>query len=182
MTRRAPAGLSPAAAIAAFAICLAGCGSSAGHGASARSGSPTASSSGSSSGSASASTSASSAPGRLTVTPVRGHPTSELRFTLQAPTPSGRHGQTQVSYALSESGPQGSGCVAEHSNPVAVTRAEQAVTVAVGPSQLRGRWCAGSYSARVDELVRPVCGPAQACPQFIRVAAVIGPVHFRITP
>jgi hypothetical protein len=120
--------------------------------------------------------------GRLTVAPPGGHPTSSLRFTLQALTSSGRHGQTEVSYALSVYGAQGSGCVAEHSTPVAVTHAEQPVTVSVGPAQLGGRWCPGDYTARVDELARPVCAPAQVCPQFIRVVAAIGPVHFRIAP
>jgi hypothetical protein len=120
--------------------------------------------------------------GRLTVAPAGGHPTSSLRFTLQAFTPSGRHGQTEVSYALSVTGPQGSGCVAEHSTAVVVPHAQQPVTVSVGPAQLGGRWCTGSYTARVDELARPVCAPAQVCPQFIRVVASIGPVRFRITP
>jgi hypothetical protein len=78
-------------------------------------------------------------------------------------------------------GPQGSGCVAEHSTTVAVTHAQQPVAVSVGPAQLGGRWCTGSYAARVDELARPVCAPAQACPQFIRVVGSIGPVSFRIT-
>jgi hypothetical protein len=173
MRRTGLAGVILAVVIAVVALGVAGCGSKSGHR------NPARSSSGS--GSASSSTSA-TAPGRLTVTPAGGHPTSDLRFTLWAPTPSGRHGQTQISYTLSESGAPGSGCVAEHSTVMVVAHAGQPVTVSVGPSQLRGRWCAGSYAARVEELARPVCGPAQACPQFIRVVGVIGPVHFRITP
>jgi hypothetical protein len=122
------------------------------------------------------------APGsRLTVAPTDGHPTSTVRFTLVAPAASGKHGQAQLSYSLSVSGPQGSGCVAQHESAVDVRSAGQPVTVAVGPAQLGGRWCSGSYAARATELARPVCGPAQVCPQFIRVVAVIGPVRFKIT-
>ena len=120
--------------------------------------------------------------GRLTVAPADGHPTSTVRFTLVAPAASGRHGQTQLSYALAVTGDQGSGCVAQHDGPVAVHHPGVPVAVAVGPGQLGGHWCAGDYTARVDELARPVCGPAQVCPQYIRVVAVIGPVRFRITP
>ena len=113
--------------------------------------------------------------------PADGHPGSTVRFILVAPAASGRHGQTQLSYALSVTGPQGAGCAAQHQGPVVVPRAGEAVTTAVGPSQLGGQWCPGGYSARVTELARPVCGPAQVCPQFIRVVAVIGPASFRIT-
>jgi hypothetical protein len=116
------------------------------------------------------------------VSPADGHPTTTVRFTLVAPAASGHHGQTELSYGLSVVGGAGAGCIAQHESPVVVSRPGQPVTVGVGPAQLGGRWCAGDYTARVDELARPACAPAQACPQFIRVVAVIGPVHFRITP
>jgi hypothetical protein len=162
MRRRAPAGPVLTAAVG-LALLLGGCGSHATHTRS----------------SASASTPAVSG-GRLSVAPESGHPTSTIRFTLVAPTPAGRHGQSDVSYALSVVGPQGSGCVAQHSAAVNAIHARQPVTVAVGPRQLGGSWCPGSYTARVSELARPVCGPGQVCPQFIRVMAVFGPIHFRI--
>ena len=104
-----------------------------------------------------------------------------MRFTLVAPSASGRHGQSELSYLLSVAGEQGSGCVAQHAAAIDVRHAGQPATAAMGPAQLGGRWCAGSYAARVDELARPVCGPAQVCPQFIRIVAVIGPVRFRIS-
>jgi hypothetical protein len=189
MSRSALAGPTCAAVVAVLALCLAGCGSGSRHTTSGPAGSSTTSGSGSGSSTTTTTTTTTSAGpgpgvpgGRLTVTPAGGHPTSSLRFTLQALTSSGRHGQSQLSYTLGVSGPQGSGCVAEHATVVAVTHAQQPVTVSLGPAQLGGRWCAGSYTARVDELARPVCAPAQVCPQFIRVVAAIGPVHFRITP
>jgi hypothetical protein len=180
MRRRAVAGPVLAAAVG-LAILTGGCGTSAHH---ASSGSTTTSTTATII--TTTTTTPASAPppargGRLTVTPAEGHPTSTVRFTLVALTASGRHGQSQLSYALSITGGQGSGCVAQHGGPIAVRRPGQPVTVAVGPAQLGGSWCPGSYVARVDELARPVCGPAQVCPQFIRVVAAIGPVRFRIT-
>lgn len=123
------------------------------------------------------------APGaRLTVAPTEGHPSSVLRFTLVAPSASGRHGKSQLSYALMVSGRPGPGCVARYSGAVAVPHAGQPVIVALGPARLGPRWCPGNYTGRVDEFARPVCAPAQECPQFIRVVAVFGPVRFRIAP
>jgi hypothetical protein len=201
MRRRALAGPILTAAVG-LALAVSGCGAGSHHTTSTRVESPTSSSSGSGSASSTASstttgtgpatsssTSAGSSPGpppatggRLTVAPADGHPSSTVRFTLVAPAASGHHGQTQLSYTLNVSGDQGSGCVAQHEAVVAVRRAGEPVTAAVGPVQLGGRWCPGSYAARVTELARPVCGPAQVCPQFIRVVAVIGPVRFQITP
>jgi hypothetical protein len=53
--------------------------------------------------------------------------------------------------------------------------------VAVGPTQLGGSWCPGTYTARVEVLARPKCGEGMMCPQFIRVVAVLGPTTFRIS-
>ena len=177
MRRRALAG-PILSAVVGLALGVSGCGTSSHHSsAAARS---------TTSPGTSASTSSSpglppAARGRLTVAPAAGHPGSTVRFILVAPTASGRHGQTQLSYALSVAGAQGSGCVAQHEAAVAVPRAGEQVIAAVGPAQLGGRWCPGSYAARVTELARPVCAPAQVCPQFIRVVEVIGPVGFTIT-
>jgi hypothetical protein len=186
------------AAMAALALLLAGCGGSSHRSSStAAGGSPTTSTSTATGGSpitststAAATTTTMSSPGsgrpaaggRLTVSPAAGHPSSTLRFTLVAPSAAGRHGQTELSYGLSIAGEQGAGCVAQHADAVPVGHAGVPATVAVGPAQLGGHWCAGSYTARVDELAHPVCSPGQVCPQFIRVVAVIGPVRFRITP
>ena len=179
-----------AAGFAALGLWVAGCGTSSRHTTSATGGPSTTSSSTTSLASqTSSSTTASGtrgsvphAVGLLTVTPAKAHPTSVVRFTVVGSSASGRQGQDEISYTLSVSGGQGSGCVGEHSSPVAVADAQQPVEVAVGPAQLGGRWCAGTYTARVEELERPVCSPGQVCPQFIRVVAVIGPVRFRITP
>ncbi len=175
----------PAVAAVTLMLGLAGCGGSAGHTSTA--GTTRTSTTGtrtSTTGTRTSTTSTAPTPpphGRLTAAPAVGHPGTTVRFSLTASRTSGRHGRVQFSYALTVGGPAATGCVARYVSAVAVARAGQAVAVPVGPAQLHGRWCAGSYTARVEELARPVCAPNEACPQFIRVVAVLGPVRFRIT-
>lgn len=103
-----------------------------------------------------------------------------LRFAFSPHARSGRVGQVSISFTLIVSGGHGSGCVGAHSEAVPVARPGQPVSVGVGPTELGGPWCPGTYRARVDELARPSCAPAQMCPQFIRIVAVFGPSGFRI--
>lgn len=120
-----------------------------------------------------------SVPG-LTVSPAVGTPRSVIHFAV-APTYR-RGGQSgDISSALSVTGPQRSGCVAVHNQGLPASAPGQQTTVSLGPAQLGGDWCPGTYSARVVVLERPKCGPGQMCPQFIRVLADIGPVSFRIS-
>jgi hypothetical protein len=118
----------------------------------------------------------------LSVKPTTGAPTSVLHFSFQAPAASGRQGATDASYTLSAVGPHGSGCVAAETMALPTVTRGQTVSAALGPSTSGGRWCAGTYTARADELERPVCSGGQMCPQFVRLVAVAGPVTFRITP
>ena len=120
-----------------------------------------------------------SVPG-LSVSPTVGSPHSVIHFAV---TPSySTAGQSgDISNALSVTGPQKPGCVGVHNQGLAALPSGQATTVSVGPAQIGGDWCPGTYSARVVILERPKCGAGQMCPQFIRVLATIGPVSFRIS-
>lgn len=118
--------------------------------------------------------------GTLAVVPRRGRPATTFRLSFRAPDAGGAHAGLDHAYALSILGSPGSGCVSTHAQLVAVTAGGQAVTVAVGPAQLHGDWCRGTYVARVSEEVRPVCTAGQVCPQFVRIAAVLGPVRFTV--
>jgi hypothetical protein len=120
-----------------------------------------------------------SVPG-LTVSPAVGSPHSVIHFAV---TPSYRTGgqSGDISTALSLTGPQKPGCVGVHNQGLSALPPGQETAVSVGPAQIGGSWCPGTYSARVLVLERPKCGPGQMCPQFIRVLAAIGPVSFRIS-
>jgi hypothetical protein len=119
--------------------------------------------------------------GTLTVSPATGSPHSVLHFTFTSPQGLSSQGSDEVSEALSVTGTQKAGCVGVHEQAVPVTLGGQPVSVALGPQQLGGAWCPGTYTARVEVVERPKCGAGMMCPQFIRVAAVIGPVSFKIS-
>jgi hypothetical protein len=68
-----------------------------------------------------------------------------------------------------------------HDQAVPMAPAGQTVSASVGPAQLGGAWCPGTYTARVEVLARPKCGQGMMCPQFIRVVALLGPTTFKIT-
>lgn len=118
-------------------------------------------------------------PSALSVNPASGTPQSVIRFSFTSPGGATGAG-TQVSQSLSIVGPHGAGCVGIHDEAVPVTPAGQTVDISVGPAQLGGTWCPGTYAARVEVLARPKCGQGMMCPQFIRVVAVLGPQTFTI--
>ena len=180
MMRPIRAGFAVAAGV--IAIALSGCGSSS------TTTSTSTSTSSSSSSSTSTSSTGASGPGgsgrasaALTVTPTTATPTTAVHFGFVAPASSGRLGTIAASYTLSVIGPRRGGCLATASRTLPpITRGQQ-VSAMLDPTQLGGRWCTGTYTARIDELARPVCAVGQACPQFVRLVATVGPATFRVT-
>jgi hypothetical protein len=120
-------------------------------------------------------------PSALSVSPAVGSKQSVMRFSFASPTEGAAQSSLQTSSALSIVGPRMTGCVGVHNEAVPSEPGGQTVNVAVGPAQLGGPWCAGTYTARVEVVQRPKCSQGQMCPQFIRVVAVLGPVTFRIS-
>jgi hypothetical protein len=104
-----------------------------------------------------------------------------IHFTFVPPTTAGTEGSNEVSEALSVMGPQKPGCVGIHQQGVSSSPPGQATTVSVGPAQLGGDWCPGTYTARIEVVARPKCAPGMMCPQFIRIVATLGPATFRIS-
>jgi hypothetical protein len=139
---------------------------------------PTSSSTTSTTGSA---TTPQGGPSALSVSPAVGSKQSVMRFSYASPAAAVTQASTQSSSALSIVGPHQTGCVGVHDEAVPSEPAGHTVNVTVGPAQLGGPWCAGTYAARVEVLQRPKCAPGMMCPQFIRVVAVLGPVTFRIS-
>lgn len=116
----------------------------------------------------------------LTVSPSAGAPTTvfELRFT--APSGARVSSGSGRSFELGVSGPQKAGCLAARSVAVPTAAPGVAVDIALDPAKLGGRWCAGSFTVRVDEVQRPVCLPGMMCPQFLRVIRTVGRTSFRV--
>jgi hypothetical protein len=117
----------------------------------------------------------------LSVSPQAGSPSSVIHFAITPPARANAESGVEVSDSLSVMGPQKTGCVGIHQQSLSALPAGQQTTVSLGPSQIGGNWCPGTYTARVLVLARPKCGAGQMCPQFIRVLASIGPVSFRIS-
>jgi hypothetical protein len=116
----------------------------------------------------------------LTVTPATGAPTTvfEVRFT--APASTGTTGGSRRGFQLGVSGPHRTGCVGAGSMALPSAARGAILSVGLDPAKLGGRWCPGTYLARVDELQGPVCSPGMVCPQFVRVVAIVGRVQFRV--
>jgi hypothetical protein len=103
-----------------------------------------------------------------------------VHFSFVAPAASGRFGSTASSYTLSVVGPHAAGCVSTTSRTLPAVARGQQVSAVLDPGQLGGHWCTGTYTARIDELARPICPAGQACPQFVRLMATVGPATFRV--
>lgn len=171
------------AVVIACALALAGCAQSS-NTTSTPGAPPSASTPTSPTGPPAATTTGSPAPGSahgLSVTPAVGTPQSVMHFVVTPTTPTGAPGDNDISNALSVMGPQKAGCVGVHQQGLSALPPGQPTTVSLGPAQLGGNWCPGTYTARVAILERPKCGQGQMCPQFIRVLAVLGPVSFTIS-
>jgi hypothetical protein len=118
--------------------------------------------------------------GPLTVSPTTGSSHSVIHFAFTAPAGALAPGSDQVSAALSVVGPQKPGGSGRGPRPGTAMAAGRPTTVSLGPVQLGGDWCPGTYTARVEVVARPRCGPGMMCPQFIRVVAILGPATFKI--
>jgi hypothetical protein len=174
-----------AAVVLAVAV-LAGCGGSGSGGSGSGSGSggsgPGGSTSGSTSATGTTTTTTSPPPhsGSLTVSPAAPTPGSEITFSFTAPVSTGVHGTHEISYSLSVVGPDRGGCVNAHeAGSPSVTRGAQG-QITLGPSELQERWCTGMYEARLLELSSAHCTGSAPCPQYVRVAGIIGRAMFTV--
>jgi hypothetical protein len=171
-------GLRPGLLAVVLAALVAACGSSTSTSTSISTGSaPTGAGA---SGSTSTTSSTTSATGGLTVSPARAAPNGQVTFGFTPPRSAGVHGAVELSYVLSVTGPQHTGCVGTHSAGTPRAAQGQMTRVALGPTQLGSSWCAGAYTARAEELQRPACKTGQMCPMYVRIVGIVGTAAFRI--
>lgn len=118
--------------------------------------------------------------GALSIDPSAGSPrtTFSLRFT--APASSGVTGTFRLGYTLSVTGPGDPGCIGARSLQVASAIKDVPLPISLDPIRLGGTWCPGTYTARVVEVVSPVCTAGMMCPQFVRVVGTVATVKFRV--
>jgi hypothetical protein len=186
VTRRASACLGLVAATVALAAAVGGCAQSSNTTSTGAAGGAPPTSSTPTSATAPTTTSATTSgpatvSGTLTASPVSGSPDSVIHFAFTPPASTATQGPDEVSASLSVMGSQKTGCVGIHQQPLPSLPTGQQTSVSLGPAQLGGKWCPGTYSARVEIVARPKCGQGMMCPQFIRVVATLGPAIFRIS-
>ncbi len=116
----------------------------------------------------------------VSVTPTDGGPRTTFALQFIAPASSGRAGNAKLDFDLGLSAPRLSRCIGARSVQVPPAIKGKQVRVELDPARLGGSWCEGVYRARVIEVQRPVCGAGAVCPQYIRVAAVVGEATFRV--
>ncbi len=116
----------------------------------------------------------------LTVTPRVGGPMTIFMLRFTAPVSSGVRNGSRLAYELSLAGPGPSGCPTAEAIAVPAAVKGQAVTIPLDPPRRGGRWCQGTYTARVAAVQRPVCAPGVMCPQLIRVVGTVGEVRFQV--
>jgi hypothetical protein len=104
-----------------------------------------------------------------------------MHFAATPTYPVAGPGDGDISNSLSVMGPQKPGCVGVHEQGLSALPPGHTTMISLGPAQIGGNWCPGTYTARVEILERPKCGPGMMCPQFIRVLAALGPVTFKIS-
>jgi hypothetical protein len=108
-------------------------------------------------------------------------PTSAVKLSFRSAAPSGHLGALLVDYTLSVAGPVRSGCVGLHSEQLPAARKGAVASIKLTPAGLGGRWCAGTFTARVVETQRPFCKPGMMCPQFVRLIGTVAKTSFRVT-
>jgi hypothetical protein len=122
---------------------------------------------------------------RVSVRPKLGSARAQfvVSFTAQR---TGYMGSSRSAYQVIASGPSGRGCHSSEEVPVPPIQQGQRVSVTLTPGSRPNRWCKGSYTGRVDEIVRPACGFRQLCPlsrgaapMFVAVM-VVGRFSFRV--
>jgi hypothetical protein len=126
----------------------------------------------------------------VTVRPSQGGQGATFTVAWRNPERTGVHGTLrrtdQVSVALR--GHTGSvahplhGCIVNAGGTAPPAAAGALVRMALGPARIGGRWCAGRWSGRIEEVDTPVCRPGTACPQFIVVRGVVGRFSFTVAP
>jgi hypothetical protein len=123
---------------------------------------------------ASVATAASLGGKKLPVSPASGGPHTTFHVTFTAPEPTAS-GTTQASSIhLSVTGPKrhAAHCLDRGSLSPSSTRADERLTVALRAGGVG--WCVGTFSGSVEETIRPVCSPHEACPQYIALDPIGG--------
>ena len=117
------------------------------------------------------------------VNPPTGLPSTTFTISFHTPDRTGRHGalarHDELMVAIAR---HSSGCVSSFDASAPDGAAGALIRVVLGPARIRGHWCTGRWTGRIEELETPVCKEGQACPQFIILRGVIGRFTLTVAP
>ncbi len=116
---------------------------------------------------------------RITMKPGTG--TARTHFVIGFTAPQKTTGETGTlrRYEISARGPARHGCQSFAYKAIGAKRNSERVSAKLIPTG-NSSWCAGTFHGKIVETMRPVCGPAKACPQFIAVLRTIGKFTFHV--
>jgi hypothetical protein len=115
----------------------------------------------------------------VTVKPSVGTPHTRFVVTFLTPRHVGPAGAFATRYAVTASDRRQRGCASTASAMIASSRQGFRLKLSLDPPR-GSSWCAGNFSARIQEYQTPVCGPLRLCPQFIRFVGTVGKFSFRV--
>jgi hypothetical protein len=118
-------------------------------------------------------------PAKVTVRPAVGTPHTRFAVTFLTPRAVGLGGAVTTRYAVTASDRRRRGCAWSTSAVIASSRPTLRLKLSLAPPPASG-WCAGRFSARIEEYQSPICGPVQVCPQFIRFVGTVAKFSFRV--
>ncbi len=117
----------------------------------------------------------------VTVKPAVGTPHTRFVVTFVTPGHLGPAGAFATRYAVTASDRRQRGCVWTASAMIASPLRGFRLKLSLDPPRGSG-WCAGTFSARIQEYQTPVCLPLRLCPQFIRFVGTVAKFSFRVMP
>jgi hypothetical protein len=121
----------------------------------------------------------------MRVSPSKGgiHTNFVLRFSI--PDATGTTGSSDVTDAVSISGPRHTGCVSEADLPLRSAPAHTAFKLTLNPSHLHGHWCAGAFTGALVQRRTTICPPGPVrqsivCPLYVVAPRVLGRFRFTV--
>jgi hypothetical protein len=116
---------------------------------------------------------------RITMKPSAGSGRTHFVIGFTAPQKTTGASGMLLRYEISARGPARHGCQSFAYATVGARRNGARVSAKLIPTGASS-WCAGTFHGRIVETMRPVRGPAKACPQYIAIVRTLGKFTFHV--
>jgi hypothetical protein len=116
---------------------------------------------------------------KITVKPTVGTPRTRFVVSFVIPGRAGLGGAFSTRYAVTASDRRQRGCASSASAMIVSPLLGDRLKLSLDAPR-SGGWCVGTFAGRIQEYQTPVCGPLQACPEFIRFVGTVGKFSFRV--